>query len=146
MRAADLLRRYRRLTRAERRVARRSACLLVAARLTLDWTAPETGLAWWRRPPRTRVATLAPARIAWLVEAVATRLPFHTSCLARAAVAARLVADTGQPGALVIGADRSAVGFAAHAWLEVDGAVTGPPPADRYQPVARWMLPPPPAA
>lgn len=144
MRPRDAVSRYAALPAMERRLACRAAVLLVLARLTLRWARPGQGLRWWRRvPPLAPVSSsLAPERVAWLVEAVASRLPFTTTCLARAAVSARLIAGTGHSCDLVIGTDHAGPDFAAHAWVVAGaGVVAGPAPEPRFQPVARWTLP-----
>ena len=111
-------------------VAERRAALAAFAGLALVRTAlAEGGLAVAERR-LARVPRLLPrrcavsvGRLAILVGAVARRLP-RAECLAQSLVLARLVAETGAPGVMVrIGVRPGENELAAHAWVEVGGAV-----------------------
>jgi len=61
--------------------------------------------------------------VRWAVQAVARRLFGQRPCLPQALVARLLLARSGVPTTMVIGAGRGAAGFEAHAWLEWQGKV-----------------------
>jgi hypothetical protein len=88
-----------------------------------------------------RAASPSERRIAHLVHATATVLPWTPSCLTRALVVAHLVARHGGSCTLVLGVRRPSEGFAAHAWIEVDGELADPLPIDTWHPLARWSIP-----
>lgn len=125
-------------------MALRAFGLLAVASCVVRWPGPGWGLRQLapRGAPRyAAFGPIAPARVAWIVEAVAARLPWSTTCLVRAAVSARLIASAGRACELVIGAEPGMPAFAAHAWVVANGEVAGPLPDARFVPVARWPLP-----
>jgi len=64
-------------------------------------------------------------RLAWLV-GIAARLHGVTmTCLARALALCWMLRKRGFPARVCLGADKSAAGFQAHAWVEVDGQLIG---------------------
>lgn len=79
--------------------------------------------------------------MAALVLAVAAGLPWSTTCLHRALAVAWLLAWSGEGGTLVMAVAPRSAGFAAHAWIEIEGRPAEPWPAGRWQPVARWPVP-----
>ncbi|MDP1569784.1 MAG: lasso peptide biosynthesis B2 protein [Vicinamibacterales bacterium] len=135
--------RFARLSRAERGLVLRATALLAVASCVVRWPGPGWGLRQLTRISGVQRAptTIAPARVAWIVEAVAARLPWSTTCLVRAAVSARLIASVGGACELVIGTEPGAPAFAAHAWVVASGEVAGPVPEAHLVPVARWALP-----
>lgn len=83
-----------------------------------------------RRGPGAAPEALAAAqRLAWGVEAVARRLPWHVNCLQRSVTLWWLLRRRGVAGDLHIGVRRRSGGLARaqgldfHAWVEHEGAV-----------------------
>jgi len=136
------LTRFRTLPAAERRIAWRAACRLSLIQPVLAIAGPRPLLTALTRRPLARCgrARLEPGRIVWLVEAVAARLPWPTTCLGRAVTAAHLLLVQGWSCDLIIGAVPADRPFAAHAWIEHEGRVMGPP-GKGCEPIATWHLP-----
>ena len=107
--------------------------------LVLELSSSYVLVRWWlRREPVADVAALARApartaadhpeaetrrlalRLAWVVQRWLGHLPGDTRCLTRSLVLMRLLARRGLESQLVIGVQADD-GFAAHAWVEVDG-------------------------
>lgn len=63
----------------------------------------------------------AALRVARVVQGAASVLPFPSSCLSRSAVLFRLLRRRGIPAEIRLGVLNGEDGFAAHAWVEVDG-------------------------
>lgn len=78
---------------------------------------------------RTRdAALLEPRRLGRIVHRALKVGPIRPRCLTSSLVLLKLLAKQGTPGELVIGLPRAGESVIAHAWIEVDGAVVGPPP------------------
>lgn len=113
------------LPRGERRVALAALAALAVAVHALS----RGGLAGAERRlaqmPRLlpRRCTVSPARLAVLVRAVAKHVP-RAHCLAQSLVLGRLSVEAGHHEVVVrIGVRPGETSLAAHAWVEVDGAV-----------------------
>ena len=79
-----------------------------------------------------------PLRVAALVAATATAMPFTCACLEQSIVTASLLRRRGFAASLVVGGERADARFGAHAWVEYAGAVVGDPEtAARYTPLWR---------
>ena len=133
------LRRFKELSRPERRLVLASAALLTAVRLGL-WLLPFRTVNRMTGLPRRGPARIGPARapapvdrIVWAVEA-ASRLVPRSTCLVRALAARTLLARHGYSSALRLGVARGPDGaFQAHAWLERDERVLiGGPVDERF--------------
>lgn len=80
------------------------------------------------RPPRLRHRSLAPRRLGRIVHRVLSPGPFEPRCLVSSLVFFRMLRRQGTPAELVIGLPPEPTSPDAHAWVEVDGEVAGPPP------------------
>lgn len=110
--------------------------LLLAARVCLDsWNVwrglrrrrlPEL-VARLGRPGRARRRVEA-RRLGRLVHRVMNLGPFRPRCLTMSLVLFRELRRQGTAAELVIGLPHRPTDHAAHAWVEVDGQVVGPPP------------------
>lgn len=60
-------------------------------------------------------------RVRWAVETAARHLPLSLTCLPQAFAASWMLQDLGGKPALHYGVAKSADGFEAHAWVELDG-------------------------
>lgn len=114
--------------------------LAYKARLLVELTSSYVQIRrWLRAKPVAEVAALARSprgtqeppqpererremalRLAWVVGRTLNHLPGDTRCLTRSLVLVRLLARRGIETTLVIGV-RAEDGFAAHAWVELDG-------------------------
>jgi Transglutaminase-like superfamily len=106
------------LSTTERRLLLRAWALLLLMPLRLRFV-PLPRLVRRRRPRHDVVND--PQRIAWLVS-VAARFAPGARCLPVALVTASLLARQGTPATLRIGVARRGGRFAAHAWLDCNGA------------------------
>ena len=99
-----------------------ATALVVTMRVCL-WTLPFSRVEHLVSRARTwRVGTVRerPAHVAGRVHRIARFVP-AASCLTRALATQILLAWQGQPSEVRYGARHDAEGFAAHAWVEVDG-------------------------
>ena len=89
-------------------------------------------------PPRLPCDNLTPQRISQAVDLAAVLYFKPVQCLQRSAAAACLLKKHGYPAEMVIGVQQ--VPFAAHAWVELNGAVLGDKPYMReiYSELARF--------
>lgn len=71
------------------------------------------------RGPRMPDPGSRPEALVLALDRAAARHPLHASCLARAIAGRWMLARRGHDAAIVVGARGS--GFAAHAWLDVEG-------------------------
>lgn len=81
-----------------------------------------------RPPSRLRTPRLDPHRLSWIngrVLRIGSRQP---RCLIRSLVHLRCLRVQGDQAELVIGLPRGGGTSDAHAWVELNGAVVGPPP------------------
>lgn len=143
--------RVRALPAADRAVLVQAAVLLLLARVLL--LAPGVPLrrsatavtAAGRRLPSVPSARPPPTadRLAWAVDVTSAALPVETTCLPRALAAKSLLGRYGYESTLRIGVARDDGGFAAHAWVERDGAVAlgDLPDLDRFVPLPLEELP-----
>lgn len=134
--------RWRRLSARERRAVVAAAALLAVLPLGLRARAVPRLLP-GGRSVRAPLAGVDPQRMAALVSSVAARLPWSTTCLQRALAAAWLLAWSGEGGTFVMAVVPPSTGFAAHAWIEIEGRPCEPLPAGCWQPVGRWPVPQP---
>lgn len=101
------------------------------------YAAIRLGLRLWRLPDlvnrleRTKpskAVPLEPRRLGRIVHRVLERGPVEARCLFTSLVLFRLLRQQGEPAELVIGLPERSQSHEAHAWIEIDGAVIGPPP------------------
>lgn len=117
-------RRWRALSRPERRVFCQASLLLPGCRFALWWvrfqrlhrlaSRVQKPRADWRDP-------VAPASVAALVNSAATLSPLDYTCLHRSLALCWLLGRQGVASQLRIGVRQDENGFAAHAWVEIDG-------------------------
>jgi hypothetical protein len=127
-------RRYRRLERGDRRLARETAAALLATRIGLR----VGGLRRWKEllvrlgPPRTAGASAGlpgqPAievarRVAAIQDAASRHLPWQASCLERSLVLWWQLRRSGIAAEMRIGARKEGGRFEAHAWVELGNVV-----------------------
>jgi len=136
------LRKFARLSPAERALLFRAFFLLLATRLRLALRRPSAfplrGLT--RAPGGPRAASLPPSRYAWSVHHASRLIP-GTKCLAQAIALHRLLQRDGHTAVVRIGvAKDSEKGFQAHAWVEhPSGPLLNTPAELRpYTPLASW--------
>ena len=70
----------------------------------------------------------APARLSRAVDRTLRASPDDPTCLVRSLVLFRLMREQGDGAELVIGLPEQPTSHEAHAWVELDGRVVGPPP------------------
>jgi hypothetical protein len=119
--------------------------LVTAARLALlllpfAWIARATGNvddAQLRdRPPRASTDPVS-SDVRGALRAAARRLPWRTTCLARAIAGRMMLAWRGRPSTLVLGVAAHGESVSAHAWLiAADGYICGGREAQRFRPLA----------
>jgi hypothetical protein len=133
-----------RLTRHRLRVIEAIA-LLTAARVALlvlpfAWIAGAAGrVDGGHAQDRPQRATTDPVslEVRGALRSAVRRLPWHTTCLARAIAGRMMLARRGTPSTLVLGVASNGDTFAAHAWLmAADGCVCGGREARRFRPLA----------
>lgn len=81
-----------------------------------------------RRPHRVRLPGLDPIRLGRLVFRVLNQGRHRPRCLTTSLVFFRMLARQGTAAQIVIGLPPEPTGHEAHAWVEVEGRVVGPPP------------------
>lgn len=77
---------------------------------------------------RHSLSPLDPVRLGKLVAKVLNRGPVRPRCLTLSLVFFRMLVRQGTKSELVIGLPPSPSSHEAHAWIEVEGRVVGPPP------------------
>lgn len=92
------------------------------------WQLPELVKRLARRRDRARNDSLEPRRLGRIVARVLRVGQFRARCLLSSLVLLRLLQERGLSAELVIGLPGKPKGHEAHAWVEVDGEVVGPPP------------------
>jgi hypothetical protein len=114
---------------AERRALARAQAALLGAQLRV-WTRPAGSLV--RPGPASPAGEPDPRDVerarslARVVDRAASAGLFRPACLVRALALHRLLVRDGIPGARIrLGVRRDGSGLAAHAWVEMDGAVLG---------------------
>ncbi|HEY1755099.1 MAG TPA: lasso peptide biosynthesis B2 protein [Bryobacteraceae bacterium] len=123
---------------AQQRLLLEACWFLLVARLGL-WTLSFTRLMATLHG-RSRTARATPQEdirdTRWAVEASARRLPWSLTCLPQALAAAWMLQRRGHAPALVYGVSQ---GFAAHAWVELEGVpVVGDRAAGGFTVLARF--------
>lgn len=114
---------------------------MLAARICYWYAAVRIGLWRWplprlverlSRPPKREGSParqdLEPRRLGRVVHRVLRLGPIRARCLYSSLVFYRLLREQGAEPELVIGLPAQATSPEAHAWIELDGAVVGPPP------------------
>jgi hypothetical protein len=133
-----VIRKLRKLTPANLPVLASAGIVVVLVRLSL-WFVPSRILL--GRVSRMVTGAPLPAdgnpvvrQVGWAVRAVSRRVP-QASCLTQALATQILLARRGYSSQLRIGVVKEAdAGFAAHAWVEIDGGIlVGGTGAERYQ-------------
>lgn len=81
-----------------------------------------------RPPARPRSPRMEPRQLSKINERVFRIGWYRPRCLTRSLVHLRLLRLQGDPAVLVIGLPRGRKTTDAHAWVELDGVVVGPPP------------------
>jgi hypothetical protein len=136
MSASRRVRRFASLPSAERRIVCAALSTLPIAWLSVRWL--PIGQIQLPTVSASRDRRVSPARVAALVAATAASMPFTCACLEQSIVTASLLRRRGFAASLVLGGDRVAARFDAHAWVEYDGSVvTDPDTAARYTPLWR---------
>jgi hypothetical protein len=79
-------------------------------------------------PRRVSQAPLDPVRLGKLVARLLNRGPLRPRCLTLSLVLFRMLVRQGMRPQIVIGLPPSPSSHEAHAWIEVEGRVIGPPP------------------
>lgn len=132
-------RKFLALSFARQRLLLEACCFLLLARIAL-WTLSFSRLmtSLHGRSGSARGSALAHVReIRWAVEAAAHHVPVSLTCLPQALAAAWMLQIRGHAPGLVYGV--SAAGFAAHAWVELEGMpVVGHRAADGFTVLARF--------
>lgn len=86
-----------------------------------------------------RARALPPALLNLAVHRALHLGPLRPRCLTRSLVLYRLLREQGDGAEVVIGLPTRAAGHAAHAWVELDARVVGPPPGRHgHAPIARY--------
>ena len=133
-----------RLTRRRLRTIE-AIVLVTAARLALvmlpfAWIASAAGNvdgAHLRDRPRRASTDPVSSDVRGALRAAVRRLPWHTTCLARALAGRLMLAWRGRPSTLVLGVASDGKSLSAHAWLVTDdGYVCGGRDAQRFHPLA----------
>ncbi|MGD8869452.1 MAG: lasso peptide biosynthesis B2 protein [Gemmatimonadales bacterium] len=114
---------------------------ILGARICYWYAAVRIGLWRWplphlverlSRPPKREASSapqhLEPRRLGRIVHRVLGLGPIRARCLYSSLVFYRLLREQGAEPELVIGLPAQATSPEAHAWVELDGAVVGPPP------------------
>lgn len=111
------------------RLALRMWALLLFAKLAISVAPLPRVVDCLLRPPR-RLSTrrLDPLQLSKINERVFRIGPLHPRCLTRSLVHLRCLRTQGDAGVLVIGLPPTVRTSDAHAWVELDGRVVGPPP------------------
>lgn len=111
------------------RLALRMWGLLFVAKLAISIAPLPRVVDYLLRPPR-RICTprLDPLQLSRINERVFRLGPIHARCLTRSLVHLRCLCTQGDRGELVIGLPPTVHTSDAHAWVELDGRVVGPPP------------------
>ena len=139
------LRRFLRLSGAERGLRLKAVLLLAATRVGL-WLLPfQTLYRTLNAVAGMRTGMLGPApaspvKVAWAVELAARYMPVFTTCLTQALSTQFLLVRRGHPATLHIGVLKDDEGrLQAHAWVESGGeAVIGGHELERYTPLATF--------
>lgn len=109
----------------------------IGSLVVYDFLVVSTGLRWRPLPdlvrslggtPRLRLAPLEPERLGQIVHRVLHLGPHSPRCLLTSLVHFRMLRRQGTPAELVIGLPAAPETPEAHAWVEVDRKVVGPPP------------------
>jgi len=125
--------RFRRLSPAERRVAIEAAFLLIRVPITLRLRGYAALRDRIERAAGTRPAGAGAARIAQLLQGVARRLPYQTTCLEQSVALHWMLRRRGIAAELCIGARKQEDAFEAHAWVECAGDVLNDDPGVRQR-------------
>lgn len=109
--------------------------LRLASQIAIDSMRVYAGLKTRRLPDLVRSLAhpgragqpLDPRRLGRIVHRVMNVGPFRPRCLTMSLVLFRILHRQGTPADLVLGLPPKATNHIAHAWVEVDGKVVGPP-------------------
>ncbi|GEM_PF-3240497 len=95
-------------------------------------------------PARLRQPRIEPRYLGAVNDRILRLGPFKPRCLLCALVHLKLLRAQGDAAVLVIGLPRDKASTDAHAWVELDGEVVGPPPGRKgHQAFVRYPLVPP---
>ena len=120
------------------RVAVQAAFFLIAIRVVLVCRGVRRTVRWITARPAMPIGNApSPHRLAAIVDSVASRLPWRSTCLHRALASAWLLRRYGLSGGVTIGVRRTGDTFAAHAWL---AGVSSPLEHDSYAAIASWTF------
>ena len=138
------LKKFYRLTNAERILLIDAGCFLVGIQVALRWVSLKRWGNWltWRAAKTSRPHDSVNAsiqQILWALRAVA-RLAPRATCLAQSLAALSLLRGAGHAAELKIGTHKDLNGcFSAHAWVEVgDRIVLGALAQNPFIPILLW--------
>ena len=135
------LKRYRRISSAQRRLLWEAFAALAIARIVMACIPFRRIAAWLGTPgaesPVTASAEEARAAeaVGWAVTTLGRRVPWDGRCMAQALAATHMLRRRGLEGTVSFGAcEGESNGFAAHAWLRVGSSiVTGGPAHEGFK-------------
>jgi len=135
--------RFRRLSRDEKKTLVQAWCLLPLVDLCLRAASFESakkalGVVVGKESS-VRDLDVEPDRVSWLVEVASRRHLWPIRCLPRAMVLQGLLRRSGVDCSLQLGARRKGRGVAAHAWVEINGRPIGEAGnvEERFPPLSR---------
>lgn len=122
----------------DRLLVARALFFVVAFRVSL-WVIPSSYFTRLTTIPReypTGLSEYTPEHMAWIVRAVARRVPYAT-CLTRALALRHLLAKAGYPAEIRIGVAKGERGLDSHAWVVCHGQALAEVNEDleRYEPI-----------
>ena len=135
------LKRYRRISPAQKRLLREAFGALATARIVLACIPFRRIAAWLGTKGAESAASVTPEQaqlaeqVGWAVSAVARRIPWDGRCFAQALAATAMLRRRGVDGTVSFGVCEGATaGFEAHAWLRVGARmVTGGAGYERFK-------------
>ncbi len=81
-----------------------------------------------RRTGSTSPYSISPVRLGRMIHKTLSVGRYRPRCLVTSLIFLRMLSEQRDPAVLVIGLPREALNHEAHAWIEVNGTLVGPPP------------------